>query len=120
MQWTPLAKIEAKALLRAAAQTTETKGKVPPTDVSVVRPPKAKKHKIPIHNVDYVDNVQDDDLFYVPTAQVGNVCLLSTSRSPETCRRARALSMPAPRQADNPRVPSHRDWIPGFLSPRTP
>ena len=86
-----VAKIEAKALLRAAAQTTKTKGKVPPMDVSAVRPPKAKKLKLPIHNANYVDNVQDD-LFYVPTAQVGNVSLLSTSRSPETRRRAEALA----------------------------
>ena len=43
--------------------------------VSVVRPLEAKLLINPIDNVDFVDNVHDDDdLFYVPTAKVGNVC----------------------------------------------
>ena len=44
-------------------------------------------------NVDFVDNVHNDnDLFYVPTDMVGNVFVLSTSRSHETLRRAEALA----------------------------
>jgi len=86
-----VASIEAKALLRAAGQTTKSKGKVPPTDVLAVRPPKVKKSKLPIANVDSIDNIQTDVL-YVPTTQVGNVSLLSISRSPETRRRAEALA----------------------------
>jgi len=80
-----VAKLEAKALLKASGQKSHTKGKVSHTDVSAGKPKKSKMAKVE-------KPIASDNMFYNLTDTVDSMfSLVSPHRSPECRRRNEAL-----------------------------